>query len=292
VRLLPAHSPYDARRLLWFLGLHAVPGLEVYGEGQAGPAYARVLRLAHGPGIARIALRDNGYDVELALTEPADEAEAVGRLRALLDLDGDPTAALGAWSDDALLGPLVARRPGVRAPGSADPVETLIGTIVGQQISVAGARTVLGRVVAALGAPLPDRLAGAGLTHAFPTAAALAGTDPEQLPMPRARGRSLVAVARAVLDQGEALASGQPETREALLALPGVGPWTASYLALRAGRDPDVFLPTDLAVRRALERHGLPGDPVSAAAVAAGWASHRSLALMHLWFELLEARAA
>jgi AraC family transcriptional regulator, regulatory protein of adaptative response / DNA-3-methyladenine glycosylase II len=292
VRLVPAHSPYDARRLLWYLGLHAVPGLEVYAEGPAGPAYARVLRLSGGPGVARISLRGNGYDVDLALVEPTDEAEAVGRLRALLDLDGVATEALGALSGDALLGPLVARRPGVRAPGSADPVETLIGTIVGQQISLAGARTVLGRVVTALGAPLPDRLAAAGLTHAFPTAAALANADPELLPMPRARGRSLVAVARAVLDQGESLASGLPATRDALLALPGVGPWTASYLALRAGRDPDVFLPTDLAVRRALERHGLPGDPVSAAAVSVGWAPHRSLALMHLWFDLLEARAS
>jgi AraC family transcriptional regulator of adaptative response / DNA-3-methyladenine glycosylase II len=292
VRLLPAHPPYDARRLLWFLGLHAVPGLEVYDEGPRGPAYARVLRLSGGPGVARISLRDNGYDVELAVTEPADEAEAVVRLRALLDLDGDPRAALGALSGDALLGPLVARRRGVRAPGTADPVETLIATIVGQQISVAGARTVLGRVVATLGTPLPDRLAAAGLTHAFPTAAALSAADPEGLPMPRARGRSLVAVGRAVLDQGEALASGEPGTRAALLALPGVGPWTASYLALRAGRDPDVFLPTDLAVRRGLESHGLPGDPVSAAARASAWAPHRSLALMHLWFELLEARAA
>jgi AraC family transcriptional regulator, regulatory protein of adaptative response / DNA-3-methyladenine glycosylase II len=292
VRLVPSHSPYDAGRLLWYLGLHAVPGLESY-QAAAGPAYARVLRLTGGPGVVRLSLAaGGGYDAELALTEPADESEALGQLTHLLDLDGDGARAEAALSADPLLGPLVAARPGLRAPGSADHVETLLCTIIGQQISLAGARTVTGRLVAALGTPLPRLLARDGLTHAFPTPDALAGADPEALPMPRARGRSLVAVAQAVQLHGESIASGTPQTATQLLLLPGVGPWTAAYLALRAGRDPDVFLPTDLAVRRALERHGLPGDPASALAAAAAWAPHRSLALMHLWFDLLEARAA
>jgi AraC family transcriptional regulator of adaptative response / DNA-3-methyladenine glycosylase II len=291
LRLEPSHSPYDARRLLWFLGLHAVPGLETYDEGPGGAAYSRVLRLAGGPAVARIALRDNGYDVELRLAEPADEIEARGRLSALLDLDGDPREALAWLSGDPLLGQIVAARPGVRAPGSTDHVETLIRTIVGQQISLAGARTVTGRLVAELGRPLPDGLAVDGLSHAFPTATALAAVDPAGLPMPRARGRSVVAVAQAVVSRGESLASGSPDTRASLLSLPGVGPWTAAYLALRAGRDPDIFLATDLAVRRAFEGHGLPGDPASALAASAAWAPHRSLALMHLWMHLLESRA-
>jgi AraC family transcriptional regulator of adaptative response / DNA-3-methyladenine glycosylase II len=288
VRLVPSHSPYDAGRLLWYLGLHAVPGLESYRDA----TYARVLRLPGGPGVVRLSLAaGGGYDAELGLSDPADEPEALGQLTQLLDLDGHQAPAEAALAADPLLGPLVAARPGLRPPGSADHVETLLCTIIGQQISLAGARTVTGRVVAALGAPLPGPLARDGLTHAFPAPDALAGADPEALPMPRSRGRSLVAVAHAVQLHGESIASGTPQTAARLLGLPGVGPWTAAYLALRAGRDPDVFLPTDLAVRRALERHGLPGDPASALAAAAAWAPYRSLALFHLWFDLLESRS-
>src|SRR6185437_12673655 len=156
------------------------------------PAYARVLRLSGGPGVVRIRLAGTGFDLRLELSDPADRAEAIDRVRGLLDLDGDPDAAVAALGADPLLGPLVAARPGLRAPGSADPVETLVTTIIDQQVSLAGARTVTGRVVAAYGVELPLGLAGGGLTHCFPTAAALAGADPEQLPMPRARGRSVV----------------------------------------------------------------------------------------------------
>ena len=291
MQLRPRHQPYDGRRLLWFLGRHAVPGVEAYTDGPAGPTYGRVLRLPGGPGVAWVGLAAGGFELRLVLSEPADEAEAVARVRGLLDLDGDPTAGIAALGADPLLGPLVAARPGLRTPGSADPVETLVTTIIGQQVSLAGARTVTGRVVAAYGVELPRGLAGGGLTHSFPTAVALAGADPEQLPMPRARGRSLVAVGRAVAEQGEELVSGSAGSRPALLALPGVGPWTAAYLALRVGRDPDVFLPTDLGVRRVLERHGRPGDPMSASAVSDAWSPHRSLALMHLWVDLLESRS-
>ncbi len=231
------HAPYDGARLLWFLGLHAVPGLETWD----GSAYARVLRLPGGPGVVRLWLsRDGGYDAELVLAAAGgdDEAAARQQLAHLLDLDGDPGPAVALLSGDPLVGPLVTARPGLRAPGSVDHVETLLRTIVGQQISLPGARTVTGRVVAALGEPLPEGMLGLGPTHCFPTSAALAGADPEGLPMPRSRGRSVVAVAQAVLAGGEGVASGTPETAGALLALPGVGPWTAAYLALRAARDP------------------------------------------------------
>ena len=129
-----------------------------------------------------------------------------------------------------------------------------------------------------------------GLTHSFPTASALARADPEDLPMPRARGRSIVAVAQSLLAEGESIADGRPEHAAALLALPGVGPWTAAYVAWRSARDPDVFLPTDLGVRRAFEARGEPGDPRSVAIAAEPWSPHRSLALIHLWTDLLETR--
>jgi AraC family transcriptional regulator, regulatory protein of adaptative response / DNA-3-methyladenine glycosylase II len=263
-----------------------VPGLESWD----GMAYARVLRLPGGPGAARLTSVEGGFDVELALTDRADRPVALAQLKHLLDLDGDPGAARQQLGADPLLAPLVAARPGLRTPGSVDHVETLLRTIIGQQISLVGARAVTGRVVAAQGDPLPPALAADGLTRTFPTVATLAKVDPADLPMPRARGRSVVAVAQAVLDQGEELADGQPEQATGLLALPGIGPWTAAYQALRAARDPDVFLPTDLAVRRAFEGHGLPGDPKAVAARSAAWAPHRSLALMHLWTHLLESR--
>jgi AraC family transcriptional regulator of adaptative response / DNA-3-methyladenine glycosylase II len=294
LRLSPTHLPYDAERLLWYLGLHAVPGLESYSESPDGsPAtYARVLRLPGGPGTVAIRPAPDavGYDARLQLTRAGDRAVALAQVRRLLDLDADPGPAARHLAADPVIGPSLGARPGLRMAGSVDHVETLVRTVIGQQISLAGARTVTGQVVAALGQPLPAQLATDGLSAAFPTAAALAAAEPEHLPMPRARGRSLVAIGRAMLVQGEQLAAGSTATRDALLALPGVGPWTADYLALRVARDPDVFLPTDLAVRRALERHGLAGDPASAATAALAWAPYRSTALTHLWTDLLESR--
>jgi AraC family transcriptional regulator, regulatory protein of adaptative response / DNA-3-methyladenine glycosylase II len=256
--LVPAHRPYDAGRMLWFLGRHATPGVEAYADTGHGVAYSRVLRLSGGPGIAQ------------------------------LTLAGDPGPALAHLSAGPLLD--VAARPGLRVPGSVDPVETLVSSVVGQQISLAGARTVTGRVVSDHGEPLPAAMARDGLTHAFPTAAALAALDPASLPMPRSRGRSIVAIAAAVVRGGEHLVAGTRDVESELLSLPGVGPWTAAYQALRAARDPDAFMPTDLAVRRVLQASGLPGDPRAARERSARWAPYRSLALMHLWFAYLERR--
>jgi AraC family transcriptional regulator of adaptative response / DNA-3-methyladenine glycosylase II len=127
----------------------------------------------------------------------------------------------------------------------------------------------------------------AGVTALFPTAQALASADPQTLPMPRARGRSVVAVATALAGDPDLL-----EDDAALLALPGVGPWTVAYTRLRTRADPDVFLPTDLGVRRQLEALGLPGDPRSARELSTAWAPYRTSALLHLWTALLDSRAA
>jgi AraC family transcriptional regulator of adaptative response / DNA-3-methyladenine glycosylase II len=158
-----------------------------------------------------------------------------------------------------------------------------VRAVIGQQVSVAGARTVAGRLVSAYGKPL-TRADGA-LTHHFPTADVLAGLDPETLPMPRARGRSIVGLARAVVDGDVDLdnAADRDRTGAALLALPGIGPWTADYLRMRVLGDPDSFLPTDLGVRRGLERLRVAGDPKAAEGQAEAWRPWRSYALMHLW---------
>jgi AraC family transcriptional regulator, regulatory protein of adaptative response / DNA-3-methyladenine glycosylase II len=287
-RLVPAYQPYDARRMLWFLGRHSTPGLETYDESTGSPTYTRALRLPGGPGVLQLTLSGggSGFDADLRLSRAEDEPAALAQLAHLLDLETDPNPALAHLVDDPVV--QARRRPGVRVPGTVDPVETLVGTVIGQQISLAGARTLSGRLVRTYGKPLPRRLVRAGVTHAFPTPEALAALDPAQLPMPLARGRTLAAIGHAVVQHGESLVGGAADAEPALLALPGVGPWTATYQRLRAGRDPDAFMATDLAVRRAFEAHGLAGDPRSAAAHALAWSPYRSLALLHLWFGYLE----
>jgi AraC family transcriptional regulator of adaptative response / DNA-3-methyladenine glycosylase II len=155
--------------------------------------------------------------------------------------------------------------------------------VLGQQVSVVGARTLATRLVAELGAPVA--LAGDHqVTHLFPTADALAGVDPETIAMPRARGRALAAVASALADGSVVLdrSADRREVRARLVALPGIGPWTADYIAFRVLGDPDVFLPTDIGVRHAATRLGV--DDVGARSEQ--WRPWRSYALIHLWSSL------
>ncbi len=284
---LAVRTPFAGRALHAFLAAHVVPGVE-----QAGPDwYARTLDLPHGPGTVRLELADHlGRDgtamvpATFRLADLRDIGAAVERTRRMLDADCDPVAVDDAFAGDPVVGPLVRRRPGLRVPGHPDGDELAIRTVVGQQVSVAGARTVTGRIVAAHGAPLPEP--EGALTHLFPTAAALAGADPESMPMPRARGRALVGLA-AALAGGEVDLSGaadRAEVRASLLARPGIGPWTADVVAMRALGHPDVFLPTDLGVRAALR--GLGHDPDTAATTADAWRPWRSYALLHLWHTL------
>jgi AraC family transcriptional regulator of adaptative response / DNA-3-methyladenine glycosylase II len=189
---------------------------------------------------------------------------------------------------DAVLAPLVAASPGRRVPGTVDGGELAIRGVLGQQVSVVGARTLAGRMVAALGAPLaePD----GALTHVFPTPAAIADDELSSVGMPESRRRALRALARA-LDDGLALDPGadRDDVTTRLLALPGIGPWTVSYVSMRALADPDAFLPTDLGVRHALDGLGQPSDPAAASTLAERWRPWRAYALQHLWASLAPA---
>ncbi|GCD91957.1 AlkA N-terminal domain-containing protein [Nocardioides sp. LS1] len=285
---LAVRTPYAGRALLAFLALRAIPGVEVAGDGW----YARTLALPHGTGTVRLEIPDVAEPGETAFVTAAfaledlrDTAAAVERVRRLLDADCDPVAVAEAFAGDPVIGPLVRRHPGLRVPGHVDGNEIAVRAVLGQQVSVAGARTVAARLTAAHGrpvAPPPDSMPE-GLTHAFPDVATLAGLAPEELPMPRARGRALVALCAALADGDLALDRGpdRDDVRRALLAIPGIGPWTADYIALRALGHPDVFLPTDIGIRDALR--GLGQDPARAAALAEGWAPWRSYAQVHLW---------
>lgn len=276
-RLLRSRGHHDSAWSLGFLAAHAVPGLESWD----GRTYRRVLTGPEGPVVAAVRAVADG--VEVQAPEGVDD-----QVRRLLALDDDRGAADAALRDDPLLGTLVRARPGLRVPGSTDHLETLVRTVIGQQVSLAAAANLTGRVVREHGAPLVLPAAAPGEvdpdgppapTRAFPTAQALAAADPQTLPMPRVRARAVVAVAAAVAADPEVVHDGA-----ALLALPGVGPWTVDYLRVRAGRDPDVLLSSDLAVRRQLER--LTGEAVDtrrAAALGAAWAPHRTTAMLHLW---------
>jgi AraC family transcriptional regulator of adaptative response / DNA-3-methyladenine glycosylase II len=279
---LPFRAPLDTDPLLDFLSVRAVAGIESVVDG----TYRRSLQLPFGSAVVALTPAPDHVACHLRLDDLRDLPAAVERCRRLLDLDADPVAVDTFLAADALLEPLVRKHPGLRVPGHVDGFEVLVRAIVGQQVSVAGARTVIGRIVAALGDPLvaPD----GDITTRFPGAAALAEAPDDALPMPTTRAATIrraaaaVAAGELVVDPGV----DRDELRTRLLAMPGIGAWTADYVALRALGDPDVFLPGDLGVRRALEPLGGPGDPRGAAARAEAWRPWRSYALTHLWTTL------
>jgi AraC family transcriptional regulator, regulatory protein of adaptative response / DNA-3-methyladenine glycosylase II len=277
-------APLDAPGLLGFLGTRAVPGVEAI----EGDAYRRVLTLPHGLGIAELAPATDGDHIRctLRLADLRDLAAAVQRCRRLLDLDADPVAVAEVLGADPLLAALVAHAPGRRVPGAVDGAELAVRAVLGQQISVAGARTLAGRLTTALGEPLPAP--DGTLRHAFPTATALAAADPTSLPLTRARAFSLVTLCGALARGDLALHPGadRTATRERLLTLPGIGPWTIEYVAMRALGDPDAFPATDLGIRKAVEQLGHHDDGPTVTALAERWRPWRAYAVQHLWASL------
>ncbi len=279
---LSYRRPCDVAATLGFLGRRAVPGVEATVDGPDGAAFHRVLDLPHGPAWVRLAPGPAGeagpayVRAHLRLTDLRDLTGAVARCRRLLDLDADPVAIDAALAGGPLAGHVVAR-PGLRVPGSVDGAELAVRAVLGQQISVAGARTLAGRLAAAYGRAL-EPAPSTGITHLFPRPEALAAADPGELPMPRARARALVALAGALASGALPLdgSADRADVERRLLAAPGIGPWTAGYIRMRALRDPDVWLGSDLEIRKALAR--LPGVPDPAS-----WSPWRSYAVLQLW---------
>lgn len=276
---LPYRGPFDAAGLLNFLGARAVAGVEEFVDG----VYRRTLRLPHGVGVVELSGGEGHVRCVLRLEDLRDLGAAIQRCRRLLDLDADPIAVAELLGGDPLLAPLVRRRPGLRVPGTVDGAEVAARAVLGQQVSVAGARTLAGRLVSRFGQPLaePDE----GLTHLFPEPATIADADPAALSLPTARRDALRNLARALAEGDMVLDPGadREEAERRLLSLRGIGPWTASYVAMRALGDPDAFLPTDLGVRRAISKLGRASDPTSVAALAERWRPWRAYATLHLW---------
>jgi AraC family transcriptional regulator of adaptative response / DNA-3-methyladenine glycosylase II len=223
---------------------------------------------------------------ELTVEDLRDVGAAVERCRRLLDADCDPVAVADGLSDDPRMATLVRQRPGLRVPGSVDGAEIAIRAVIGQQISLAGAISLGAKLVDRYGTDAVGTPAYDGPGRMFPSAEVLAEADPDALPMPRARGRALVGMCRALADGTVPLdrSADRSEVRARLLALPGIGPWTADYVAMRALGDPDVFLPTDIGVRRALVGRG--DDAARVGQISEHWRPWRSYGLMHLWSTL------
>lgn len=279
ITLRLAHrTPYDTAATLRWLELHAVAGVEQITDDR----YRRVL----ADGLV-VELRPAAEGAAWLLTLSADDLSAVTAVvaacRRLLDSDADPAAVDTLLCSDRLLRPLARRRPGLRIPGATDPWEQAVRIVIGQQVSLAAARTLTARLVAAYGEPLatPED----ALTHRFPTPEALAAAAP--YPGVGLTGARALAVQQLAL----AVASGQvrldpaadrQETAAALLELPGIGPWTVAVIGLRALGDPDAWPATDLVLRRRLP----------AGADPAAWRPWRGYAAMQLWVHHLESIGA
>ena len=279
---LTYRAPFDAAALIDYLGIRAVPGVEQVDGG----TYRRSLRLAGGAAVIELRPGPSCVRARLLLADDRDRPPAEDAARRLFDLNADPEPIARALGGDRVLGPLVRANPGRRVPGHVDPHELAFRAVIGQQISLGAAETVAGRLVATHGEPLGEPVGS--VTHLFPTADKLAAIGADELPMPRSRARALTGLA-AVLAGGDLVLDPGAElngSRERLLALPGIGPWTAAYIEMRALANGDAFLASDLGLRHALERLGEDGSPAGATALAEGWRPYRAYALQHLWATL------
>lgn len=278
---LPYRQPLDRGWLEWFLSGHAVPGSESFDAG----VYRRSLRLPHGHGVVGLRIEDGYVDTTLSLQDMRDLAPAVARIRHLLDLDSDPEAIDSALGEDTALAPNIGLHSGIRVPGNVDGDELLLRTMIGQQISLGAAATHTARLVEALGSHIEDPLGG-NITRLFPSSAIIAERGHEVLTGPKARVEAIIGVAEALASGKLVLHTALPadELERDLLALKGIGPWSARYVVMRMLADPDVLLDTDLVVRQGAEALGISLKE------SHRWAPWRSYVSMHLWNIALERR--
>ena len=268
---LPARTPIDRTGLFRFFADHAIAGLETGDD----TSFSRALHLPGGR--AEIEVRADpgsaGFLATVRLARLADIGAAVARIRRAFDLDADSPAIDAALSTDPRLATLVEAVPGIRIAGSFDPVEALFRTLVGQQISVASARTVLGRLVEELG------------EGEFPSPQAIAARGRDALRGPTLRIEAIVGVAEAITDGRLTLDIGMPvpEFRAQLLAQRGIGPWTADYLAMRVLGAPDVLPVDDLVIRQSAAALGFGESRAELSESTRHMAPWRSYLALHLW---------
>lgn len=284
--------PYDFAAMLDFLRGRALPGVEFVDDH----SYARVIGPIDRPGWLRVSAWPNdrnagAHALKLELHGAASSKllDIVQRLRRMFDLDADPQAIADTLSKDARFKPLLAQRPGLRLPSGWDGFEIAVRAIIGQQVSVAAARTLASRLAQKYGQPLPQPFADArvadALAHLFPTPEKLVDADLESIGLIRSRAQTVRGVAQALLD---GRVDFRPERTlddfvSRWVALPGIGPWTAQYIALRALGHPDAFPVEDLVLQKALPADGTRMTPKALAARAEAWRPWRGYAVIHLW---------
>jgi AraC family transcriptional regulator of adaptative response / DNA-3-methyladenine glycosylase II len=291
--------PYAPDAALGHVAATAVPGCEQVRDG----AYRRTLRCAGGPAIIAVSPTAPAVSSRarctLLLGGPGDEPEALAACRRVLDLDVRPSgdgahdpaddaeAVVRTLSADPLLRPVVERSPGQRLPRSADAEELAVRAVLGQQVSTAAARTLAVRLLLAHGTPLTADPEG-GLTHLWPDVGRLAAVDPGTIAMPGSRQRTFATLVATLAEGRLRLGPGTDpgQARAGLARLPGVGPWTRELIALRGLGDPDAFPASDLGVRRAAERLGLPSTAAALVRHAERWRPYRAYAVQYLWSTL------
>ena len=288
--------PFDWSALAGFLADRAIPGVEC----ATAERWTRTLRVGDAVGVVEVTPAEGEHHLvaRLRLSGPAPIIRVSERLRRVFDLGADPDRIGAQLGAEPPLSALLQRRPGLRVPGAWDGFELAVRAILGQQVSVKGATTLAGRVAREYGEPLPESLVCKRgedePDRLFPTPEALAKIDAGRIGLPTARARAIAALCEAVASGALSLEpGGEPErVKEELCALPGVGPWTAEYVAMRALGEPDAFPESDLGIRKALARDGKLPRAEEVRARAEAWRPWRAYAALHLWTSLGDAERA
>lgn len=293
---LPYRTPFDWQTIASFLASRAIPGVEAVDQ----ESYRRVVRVTTSTGTNTtgfLELRPHAdkpcLELKLLLSDSRHLLQIVSRVRRLFDLGADPVEINSVLSSDPFLRPLVRQRPGIRVPGAWDGFELAVRAILGQQVTVKGATTLSGRLVERFGKPIEGK-PKAGLERTFPTPEALAEAELEQIGMPRTRAAAIRRLAAAVAG-GEL--SFEPSgdigaSFERLTRLPGVGDWTAQYIAMRALGEPDAFPSSDLGLLKAAGPNGARLTPAQLRQASHAWRPWRAYAAMHLWHDHRASRPA
>ncbi|BCS32966.1 hypothetical protein TBR22_A21900 [Luteitalea sp. TBR-22] len=277
-------GPYDWSSMRAWLQGRALEGVESLRDD----CYARTLRIDGVPGVVQVAHAPerSGFVVRLAMRAPAAPVEIAARLERVLDLDRDCPAMGRHLRHDPWMAALLARHQGVRVPGGWEPFELAVRAVLGQQVTIGAARALVSHVVRLAGPALPPDLVRPGLTHVFPTPVEVLAADLSPLRLPGARRATLVALARAACERADLF---EPHASldvivARLTMVPGIGEWTAQYIALRALRHPDAFPASDIGLlRAAASEFGARPSPAALRQRAESWRPHRAYAAQLLW---------